>query len=98
MIILIPNIHQFILIERTIVISEYTGAPLNEVNVRDNQIILRIFYQIANGLDHIHRLGLAVQNLEPKNVLIDSAQNVKLFNYGMYHQTNRGEYVTFPIG
>lgn len=68
------------------------------MDFRDNQIILRIFYQIANGLDHIHGLGFAMQNLEPKNVLIDSEYNVKLFNYGMYHQTNRGKCVTFPIG
>lgn len=66
--------------------------------VKDDELILRIFYQIANGLDHIHHLDFAMQNLEPKHVLVDNAHNVKLFNYGMYYQTNRGEYVTFPIG
>lgn len=38
------------------------------------------------------------QNLEPKNVLVDELNNVKLFNYGMFHQTNGGDYVAFPIG
>lgn len=78
--------------------SEHTGAPLNEICIQDKNEILKIFYQIANGLDHINCLDFAMQNLEPRNVLVDSARNVKLFNYGLNHQTNRGEYVTFPIG
>lgn len=85
-------------IERTIVVSEYFGAPLKERNIRDDKNILKIFYQVAAGLDHINGLDFSMQNLEPKNVLVDSTHNVKIFNYGMYHQTNRGEYVTFPIG
>lgn len=60
--------------------------------------ILKIFYQIANGMNHIDKLDFTMQTLEPKNVLIDELGNVKLLNYGMYHQTNQGEFVTFPIG
>lgn len=59
---------------------------------------LRIFYQIAKGLSHIHKIGLVVQNLEPKNILIDELNNAKIFNYGMFHQTNGAELVAFPIG
>lgn len=60
--------------------------------------VLKTFYQIASGLNHIDKLDFTMHTLEPKNVLIDELGNVKLFNYGMYNQTNQGEYVTFPIG
>lgn len=85
-------------VERTIVVSEYIGTPLSEQTITDDNLILRIFYQIANAINHIHDYEIIVQNIEPKNILIDENENVKLFNYGLYHQTNFGELVTFPIG
>lgn len=85
-------------IERTIVVSETIGKPLNEQTIHSYDLILKIFYQIANALNHIEALDFTMHTLEPKNVLIDELGNVKLFNYGMFYQTNQGEYVTFPIG
>lgn len=84
--------------ERTIIVSEYIGKPLSEQPVHSYDDVLKTFYQIANGLRHIEKLDFTMHTLEPKNVLIDELGNVKLFNYGLYHQTNQGEYVTFPIG
>lgn len=78
--------------------SEYIGKPLSEQPVHCYDDILKIFYQIASGLNHIEKLDFTMHTLEPKNILIDELGNVKLFNYGMYYQTNQGEYVTFPIG
>lgn len=71
---------------------------MSEQPVHSYDHVLKIFYQIANGLNHLDTLDITMQTLEPKNVLIDELGNVKLFNYGMYYQTNQGEYVTFPIG
>jgi len=33
-----------------------------------------------------------------ENILLDSSLTAKLFNYGMFHVTNGGSYVSFPIG
>lgn len=84
--------------ERTIIVSEFIGKPLCECQSLEPQVVLRIFYQIAAGLAHIHKCGFVMKNLEPKHILVDELDNVKLFNYGMFYQTNGGEYVTFPIG
>lgn len=84
--------------ERTIVVSEFIGRPLTERSTLEIDVSLRIFYQIANGLAHIHKLGFVAQNLEPKHILIDDYDNVKLFNYGLFYQTNGGDLVAFPIG
>lgn len=88
----------FFFLERTIIVSEYVGKALNETTVAEPDHQLKIFFQVANGLDHIHQNGFVVQNLEPRTILVDELYNVKLHNYGLFYQTNRGEYVTFPIG
>lgn len=43
---------------------------------------------------------IVVRNLCPEFLMITSDQKgtVKLFNYGLYHMTNCGKYVAFPIG
>lgn len=84
--------------ERTIVVSEHVGKSLSEQSVHSYDDVLKIFYQVASGMSHIEQLDFTIHTLEPKNVLIDELGNAKLFNYGMYYQTNQGEYVTFPIG
>lgn len=86
--------------ERIVIVSEYSGRALNECGsfVRDDSNVRKIFYQIALALDHLNQNGFVCHNLEPSNVLIDGENNVKLFNYGLFHMTNAGEYVSFPIG
>lgn len=61
-------------------------------------LILRIFYQIASALSELNKHKIVAHNLEPKNILLDQFDNIKLFNYGLYYMTKGGEYVPFPIG
>lgn len=87
--------------ERTIIVSEYYGRPLQGLNLPNenrDEIIIKIFHQIANGLDYIHQNKMSHHYLEPENILIDTFFNVKLFNYGLFYMTKNGEYVSFPIG
>ncbi|XP_030379120.1 TBC domain-containing protein kinase-like protein [Scaptodrosophila lebanonensis] len=87
--------------ERTIVVSEYSGCTLEEHAKRSSLSqtqILRIFYQVACGINVLHAHKLVVHNLEPKHILIQEQDHVKLFNYGLYHMTKGGAYVPFPIG
>lgn len=80
--------------------SEYSGRPLNEcdVSVQDESNVRKIFYQITLALDHLNQNSFVCHNLEPSNVLVDGDNHVKLYNYGLFHMTNAGEYVSFPIG
>lgn len=59
---------------------------------------MKIFYQIANGLNFIYNNGFVNHNLEPNNILLDNLNNTKLFNFGLYYMTKEGDYVSFPIG
>jgi len=92
------------LLERTIVVSEYVGCSLDEYVKRHINAplsitqILRIFYQVASGISVLHANKLLVHNLEPRHILLDRCERVKIFNYGMHHMTKGGAYVPFPIG
>ncbi|XP_017024219.1 TBC domain-containing protein kinase-like protein [Drosophila kikkawai] len=89
--------------ERTIVVSEYLGLSLEDYAKRNPPLslaqILRIFYQVACGINVLSQHHLVAHNLEPKHVLIsDDGRRIKLFNYGLHHMTKGGCYVPFPIG
>lgn len=87
--------------ERIVIVSEHLGRSLSECGdgfMYDETNLRKIFYQIAQALDHLSQNSIVCHNLEPANVLVDSDINVKLFNYGLFHMTNAGEYVSFPIG
>ncbi|KAG5683837.1 hypothetical protein PVAND_013100 [Polypedilum vanderplanki] len=89
--------------ERTIVISEYYGSSLSDIEITPEkyEIILKIFYQCASGLSYIHNKDIVHHNLDATNILIDEWYNVKLYNYGFFYMTrgeSNEEYVTFPIG
>lgn len=86
--------------ERIIVVSEYSGCPLSAPPAATAPLRspLHIAYQTASGLAELHRHQMVSHNLEPANILLDAGGNVKLFNYGLFHMTGGGEFVSFPIG
>lgn len=43
----------------------------------------RIFLQIVNAVEYLHRLGIAHRDLKPENVLLDFDYNVKLIDFGL---------------
>lgn len=84
-------------------VSEYLGLSLEDYAMRHPPLaiaqILRIFYQVACGINVLSRHHLVAHNVEPKHILLSSdGQRVKLFNYGLHHMTKGGAYVPFPIG
>ncbi|XP_057318808.1 TBC domain-containing protein kinase-like protein [Microplitis mediator] len=87
--------------ERTIVVAEYTGAPLSGHITNENltwATIKYIAYQCLSALTHIHDLGLTHRHLSPENILITKNHDIKLYNYGLYFMTDYGRNVSFPIG
>ncbi|XP_075156009.1 TBC domain-containing protein kinase-like protein [Haematobia irritans] len=100
-----PNLCQYLDVirgkhERTVVVSEYHGTTLQNKSKDslNTSLILRIFYQIASALKELNDHKLVAHNLEPKHILLDAYDNVKLFNYGLFYMSKSGEHVSFPIG
>lgn len=95
--------------ERIVIVSEYyptnlrklikSSPPFFDINtIHGTSQILQIARQILSGLEYLNMHGITNRNLNLDNIMIDDEGTVKIFNYGTYHMTNGGKYVTFPIG
>ncbi|KAJ1977872.1 hypothetical protein H4R35_002126 [Dimargaris xerosporica] len=95
---------------RIITVSEFYEASLATWSVptplteSTYATIQSIAMQILEALRYLHSHGIIVQGLQPQDVLLVppsatmSSPTVKLVNYGLYHMTNNGYHVDFPIG
>ena len=88
--------------ERLIVVLEYYRENLQKIaktgkysNVED---LLTLAYEILEGLAYLNKKSITHRNLSKSNVLFDIKGKVKLSEYGLYHITEYGANVSFPIG
>ena len=87
-------------VERIVVVSQYCGEALSKFigrNIFNIQDKVLIAYQILKGLEDLHRRSIVHRNLCLENVLMQYNLELKLFDYGMYYMTDRGNLVSFPI-
>ena len=40
------------------------------------------FHQLINGVDYLHRLGIAHRDLKPENILLDAHDKIKISDFG----------------
>eukprot|EP00064_Thunnus_orientalis_P009316 superscaffoldBa00001174_g9339 len=60
--------------------------------------VLQIAYEVLEGLEFMNKHGMVHRALTAHNVLMDCKGNVKLAKFGLYHMTDHGADVDFPIG
>ncbi|XP_019717369.1 TBC domain-containing protein kinase-like protein isoform X2 [Hippocampus comes] len=88
--------------ERLIVVAEHHESSLSDFQKRGNKIsperVLQIAYEVLEGLAFMNKHGMVHRALSVHNVLLDSKGNVKLAKFGLYHMTDHGADVDFPIG
>ena len=46
------------------------------------------FYQIINGVEHIHSKGIAHRDLKPENILLTEDKILKIIDFGLSHEFN----------
>ncbi|CAF1149659.1 unnamed protein product [Adineta ricciae] len=89
--------------ERLLVVSEYYERSfeslLNEKKLLSVEQIQQWTQQILYGLIYLQEKRVHVRNLSLKNIrLTQSDQTIKIQNYGLWHMTQYGTCVSFPIG
>ncbi|XP_034043871.1 TBC domain-containing protein kinase-like protein [Thalassophryne amazonica] len=88
--------------ERLIVVAEHYESSLNDFQKHgktvSSETVLQIAYEVLEGLDFMNKHGMVHRALSVHNVLMDCKGNVKLAKFGLYHMTDHGADVDFPIG
>uniref|UniRef100_A0A8C1YUZ8 TBC domain-containing protein kinase-like protein n=1 Tax=Cyprinus carpio TaxID=7962 RepID=A0A8C1YUZ8_CYPCA len=60
--------------------------------------VLQVAYEVLEGLEFMNKHGMVHRALSPNSVLLDCEGKVKLAKFGLYHMTDHGADVDFPIG
>ncbi|XP_014895110.1 TBC domain-containing protein kinase-like protein [Poecilia latipinna] len=87
--------------ERLIVVAEHYSRNVGDFRQEQTaspEKVLQVAYEVLEGLDFMNKHGLVHRALSPNNVLLDCKGNVKLAKFGLYHMTDHGADVDFPIG
>ena len=56
------------------------------------------FYQIINGLEHIHNKGIAHRDLKPENLLLTNDKILKIIDFGLSHEFNGNDLLKTKCG
>uniref|UniRef100_A0A7N8YLP2 TBC domain-containing protein kinase-like protein n=1 Tax=Mastacembelus armatus TaxID=205130 RepID=A0A7N8YLP2_9TELE len=86
--------------ERLIVVAEHYESLTNchDCVCASPEKVLQIAYEVLEGLEFMNNHGMVHRALSAHNVLMDCKGNVKLAKFGLYHMTDHGADVDFPIG
>lgn len=79
------------------IVSEFDKTSL-KLRYNKNGSATKIAHQVLQALNYLNQNGIVHRMLSPDNILMSENGDVKLFNYGLYHMTNNGIDVEFPIG
>ena len=56
------------------------------------------FYQLINGVEYIHSLGVAHRDLKPENLLLTNNKILKIIDFGLSHEFNGEDYLRTKCG
>uniref|UniRef100_A0A667XXS5 TBC domain-containing protein kinase-like protein n=1 Tax=Myripristis murdjan TaxID=586833 RepID=A0A667XXS5_9TELE len=84
--------------ERLVVVAEHYESSLSDFQKQGKTKVLQIAYEVLEGLDFMNKHGMVHRALSAHNVLMDCKGNIKLAKFGLYHMTDHGADVDFPIG
>jgi serine/threonine protein kinase len=59
------------------------GPITNIFKNSSNDVLLRVFYQILQGVDAIHKKNIAHRDIKPSNILCDRYGRPKIINFGI---------------
>jgi serine/threonine protein kinase len=64
----------------------------------DEQEAIFFFYQIINGLEHIHKNNIVHRDMKPENLLLSENKLLKIIDFGLSNQYKPGQLLQTPCG
>ena len=71
---------------------------MSEQNRINERAAGRIFIQLMNAVEYLHRLGICHRDLKPQNILLDVDYNIKLVDFGLSNVFQNGQYLRTACG
>ncbi|GMV98459.1 MAG: serine/threonine protein kinase [Phycisphaerae bacterium] len=72
----------FVVRELHIIMEYLEGRTLEQIGPLGTHGLLRIFAQVASGLDALHRMGYVHADIKPNNILVGTRGEVKIIDFG----------------
>ena len=51
----------------------------------------RLFHQLIDGIQHIHKIGVMHRDLKPENILLDYKMNLRIVDFGLSNTYKKNE-------
>lgn len=92
--------------ERLFIISEHYSLNLNDLLndtyiynliISNTNILMKWFYQILIGFEYLNQMQIVHRYLSLRYICVTASGNIKLNNYGLFHMTEFGYCVNFPV-
>uniref|UniRef100_A0A6B0VFX4 Putative serine/threonine protein kinase n=1 Tax=Ixodes ricinus TaxID=34613 RepID=A0A6B0VFX4_IXORI len=86
--------------ERLVVVFEHFKTSLKDEIPKKlpTEAIGRVCRQTLDALVYLHSHGIVHHVLSPSSILLDDKGQIKVSNYGLYHMTEHGKTIPFPLG
>ncbi len=79
-----------------------SGGELFNYIVHKNRLseqeACEFYMQIIDGIEYLHKKGIAHRDLKPENILLDSQKRIKIVDFGLSMQYNQGETLASACG
>lgn len=85
--------------ERVMIVGEHYQEGLHQNKYRSfaRNALANTVFEILDGITYLHSQGITHRCLSPSCIRFDSEDHVKLSNCGLFHMTEGGSTVSFPI-
>ena len=84
--------------ERIVCVSEHYSKNLTGFDIPEDQNeLLKIAEQALSALYFLESKGIVVINLSSSNIVYTGEDTVKIYNYGLGHMTDYGNWVSFSV-
>ncbi len=58
----------------------------------------RLFHQLIDGIEHIHKIGVMHRDLKPENILLDYKMNLRIVDFGLSNTYKKNERLKTACG